>query len=51
MWQSLFWLLANAVMIAWHWHTPNSTTKGVVMTMLTASTLINLVALYVSLHT
>lgn len=51
MWQSLFWLLANAVMIAWNWHTPNSTTKGVVMTLLTASTLINLVALYGSLHT
>ena len=46
MYEPLFWLLANAVMIAWNWHTPNSTTKGVVMTLLTASTLINLVALY-----
>ena len=48
---ALFWLAANLVLITWNWNSPNSTTKGAVMTILTASTLIQLVVLYGALHT
>ena len=51
MYESLFWISLNAAFIGWWWNSPSSTIKGVVMTLLTVATLLNLVALYGQLHT
>lgn len=49
--EHIFWILTNLAFIAWWIPSPSSTTKGVVIALLTAAMLINLIALYGSLHT
>ena len=51
MWESIFWLVLNLGMIAWNLTSPSSTSKGVVLTLLTISTIIQLVVIYGQLHT
>ena len=46
MFMTLFWIVLNLLFIAWWSGDASSTTKGVVITILTAATLLNLVALY-----